>query len=98
MALQERRLYRSLNEKFTIAGYNATEVVACYFGFYYGVAFKGLVAGFVVLAVLFAVMKYGKSRDPRYLEIIFRARRFRPSLDAARRSGVSWFTKSSSAT
>ena len=49
MALQERRLYRSLNEKFTIAGYNATEVVACYFGFYYGVAFKGLVTGFVVL-------------------------------------------------
>jgi hypothetical protein len=93
MALQERRLYRSLNEKFTIAGYNATEVVACYFGFYYGVAFKGLAAGFIVLAVLFAVMKYGKSKDPRYLEIIFRARRFRPCLDAARRSKVSWFTR-----
>ena len=93
MALQERRLYRSLNEKFTIAGYNATEVVACYFGFSYGVAFKGLAAGFVVLAVLFAVMKYGKSKDPRYLEIIFRARRFRPCLDAARRSRVSWFTR-----
>ena len=93
MALQERRLYRSLNEKFTIAGYNATEVVACYFGFYYGVAFKGVVTGFIVLAVLFAVMKYGKSKDPRYLEIIFRARRFRPCLDAARRSKVSWFTK-----
>ncbi len=93
MALQERRVYRSLNEKFTIAGYNATEVVACYFGFYYGVAFKGLAAGFVVLGVLFALMKYGKARDPRYLEIIFRARRFRPSLDAARRSNVAWFTK-----
>ena len=93
MALQERRLYRSLNEKFTIAGYNATEVVACYFGFYYGVAFKGLATGFVVLALLFAVMKYGKSKDPRYLEIIFRARRFRPILDAARRSRVSWFPK-----
>ena len=93
MALQERRLYRSLNEKFTIAGYNATEVVACYFGFYYGVAFKGLMAGFIVLTVLFAVMKYGKSKDPRYLEIIFRARRFKPCLDAARRSRVSWFTR-----
>ena len=94
MALPERRVYRSLNEKFTIAGYNATEVVACYFGFYYGVAFKGLVAGFAVLAVLFAVMKFGKTKDPRYLEILIRARRFRPSLDAARRSTRAWSTPS----
>jgi hypothetical protein len=86
-------VYRSLNERFTIAGYNATEVVACYFGFYYGVAFKGLAAGLTVLAVLFAVMKYGKTKDPRYLEILFRARRFRPRMDAARRSDAPWFTR-----
>ncbi len=94
MALHERPVHRSLNERFTIAGYNATEVVACYFGFYYGVAFGGLLTGFVVLAVLFAVMKYGKTKDPRYLEILLRARRFRPQLDAARRSDAPWFTKS----
>ena len=94
MALLERRVYRSLNEKFTIAGYNATEVVACYFGFYYGVAFKGFLAGTIVLAVLFAAMKYGKMKDPRYLEIIIRARRFRPCLDAARRNRPASFTKS----
>ena len=94
MSLQERRVYRSLNEKFTIAGYNATEVVACYFGFYYGVAFKGFLAGSIVLALMFAAMKYGKTRDPRYLEIILRARRFRPCLDAARRSNPAWFTRS----
>jgi len=93
MALIERPVYRSLNERFTIAGYNATEVVACYFGFYYGVAFKGLAAGLIVLAVLFAVMKYGKTKDPRYLEILFRARRFRPQMDAARRSDAPWFTR-----
>jgi len=94
MALSERRVYRSLNERFTIAGYNAVEVVACYFGFYYGVAFKGFVAGFIVLGLMVAVMKYGKSRDPRYLEIILRARRFRPCLDAIRRSTTPWYTKS----
>ena len=94
MALRERRVYRSLNEKFTIAGYNATEVVACYFGFYYGVAFKGFLAGTIVLTVLFAAMKYGKMKDPRYLEIILRARRFHPCLDANRRSKAAWFTKS----
>ncbi len=94
MALCERRVYRSLNEKFTIAGYNATEVVACYFGFYYGVAFKGLLAGTIVLALLFAVMRYGKSKDPRYLEIILRARRFAPCLDAARRSTRAWSQRS----
>jgi type IV secretory pathway TrbD component len=94
MALCERRVYRSLNEKFTIAGYNATEVVACYFGFYYGVAFKGFLAGTIVLSLLCAVMRYGKSRDPRYLEIILRARRFAPCLDAARRSTRAWSTRS----
>ncbi|MGC8724780.1 MAG: hypothetical protein ACP5VF_13060 [Acidobacteriota bacterium] len=94
MALCERRVYRSLNERFTIAGYNATEVVACYFGFYYGVAFKGFLAGSIVLGLMVAVMKYGKSRDPRYLEIILRARRFRPCLDAARRSTRAWSTTS----
>jgi hypothetical protein len=93
MALQERGVCRSLNERFTIAGYNATEVVACYFGFYYGVAFKGFLAGFIVLAVMFSGMKYGKMKDPRYLEIILRAKRFKPNLDAARRSNVPWFTK-----
>lgn len=61
MALAERPVHRSLNERFTIAGYNATEVVACYFGFYYGVAFGGLVVGLAVMTVLFAVMKYGKN-------------------------------------
>lgn len=94
MALRERRVYRSLNERFTIAGYNAVEVVACYFGFYYGVAFKGFLAGSIVLGLMVAVMKYGKSRDPRYLEIILRARRFRPCLDATRRSTTPWYTKS----
>ncbi len=92
MALQERRLCRSLNERFTIAGYNAVEVVACYFGFYYGVTFKGFLAGFAVLAFMVAVMKYGKSQDPRYLELVFRAKRFPPSMDAARRSTVEWHT------
>jgi hypothetical protein len=28
------------------------------------------------------------------LEILFRARRFRPQMDAARRSDTPWFTKS----
>jgi type IV secretory pathway TrbD component len=78
----------------TLVALAATEVVACYFGFYYGVAFKGLVAGFAVLAVMFTVMKVGKTKDPRYLEILIRARRFRSSLDAARRSTRAWSTPS----
>lgn len=94
MPLVERRVYRSLNERFTIAGYNATEVIACYFGFYYAVAIKGFIAGFVVLAIMFAAMKYAKSRDPRFIEIIIWAKRFKRSVSPSYCSMPPWFAKS----
>ena len=91
MPLVERRVYRSLNEKFTIAGYNATEVIACYFGFYYAVAIKGFIAGFVVLAIMFAAMKYAKSRDPRFIEIIIWAKRFRRQISGSYCGAPAWY-------
>ena len=93
MPLIERRVYRSLNERFTIAGYNATEVIACYFGFYYAVAIKGFIAGFVVLTLMFAAMKYAKSRDPRFIEIIIWAKRFKRSVSGSYCSMPVWYGK-----
>ena len=93
MALVERRVYRSLNERFTIAGYNATEVIACYFGFYYAVAIKGFIAGFVVLVLMVAAMKYAKSRDPRFIEIIIWAKRFKRQVSASFCLAPHWFSK-----
>ena len=84
-------MYRSLNEKFTIAGYNATEVIACYFGFFYAVAIKGFIAGFVVLALMFAAMKYAKSRDPRFIEIIIWAKRFRRQVSGSYCRSPLWY-------
>lgn len=93
MALVERRVYRSLNERFTIAGYNATEVIACYFGFYYAVAIKGFIAAFVVLALMVAAMKYAKTRDPRFIEIIIWAKRFKRQVSGSYCSAPVWYLK-----
>ena len=93
MPLAERRVYRSLNERFTIAGYNATEVIACYFGFYYAVAIKGFISGFVVLAVMVAAMKYAKGRDPRFIEIIIWAKRFKRQVSGSYCVAPPWFSK-----
>jgi type IV secretory pathway TrbD component len=93
MALVERRVYRSLNERFTIAGYNATEVIACYFGFYYAVAIKGFIAGFVVLVLMVAAMKYAKGRDPRFIEIIIWAKRFKRQVSGSYCHAPVWHLK-----
>lgn len=93
MALEQQRVARALNERFTIGGYNATEVIAAYFGFYYGVAFGGWILGTLILLGCILVMKYAKRQDPRFLEIILRAKRFRPHIAVSRRSLSLWYTK-----
>lgn len=90
MALEERPVYRSLNEPLTIMGYNLPELVVSYFAFYYGMAFIGITAGIGALVACALILRWAKAKDPRYLHLIFRARRFRPALDAARRSQHPW--------
>ncbi len=90
--LIERPVYRSLNEPFTLFGYDLGQVVVCYFALYYGVALFGLIAGFVLCALAVAGMTYGKRKDPQFLAIIMRARPFRKHFDAGRGGErQSWF-------
>jgi len=79
--LKERKVCRALNESFTIAGYNAVELVAAYLVFYYAATLKGFLFGFVCLGIAAALLKYAKSQDPRFLELLIRARKFKKHLD-----------------
>lgn len=95
MALVARRVYRSLNERFSIAGYNAGEAAAVFFALYFGVSFVGAWFGLGTGALGILLMSYGKRRDPKFFEMILMARRFNRHLDAIRSSEVTWYTKRS---
>ena len=91
--LTARPVYRSLNEKFTIAGYNAGEAAVCFFMGYYGMVFGGLKVGAGAALGGVLLMGYGKRRDPRFFEMLLKARRFGKFLDAIRCTEVLWYTK-----
>lgn len=90
--LDTRRVCRALNEDFTIAGYNALELVAAYLVFYYTATFKGLAFGAICLAIAAAFLKYGKSQDPHFLELLIRARKFRKNLDPLTSERPTWYS------
>jgi hypothetical protein len=91
--LEVHHVYRSLNERFTIAGYNAVECLITYFLCFYGMVFGGVKLLLATFVVSLALMAYGKRKDPRFFIMVFTARRFAQRLDAIRSSEVLWFKK-----
>ncbi|MEJ2422023.1 MAG: hypothetical protein P8018_10010 [Acidobacteriota bacterium] len=88
--IEPHKLHRALNERLTIAGYNVLELLAAYLAFYYACTFGNLKLGLIALAASAVLIRYGKSRDPRFLELVIRARHFGSTLDATKKDNNPW--------
>lgn len=96
--LTARHVHRSLNERFTLLGYNAVEVfgalgasfMAFMLGQYVGLGGKAFIVTAFASALLIV---YGKRKDPQFFLKTILGRRYKPELDAIKSSEVTWYTK-----
>jgi type IV secretory pathway TrbD component len=92
--LESRRVCRALNDRFTIAGYGALELLMVYLTLYYAATFFGLFVGAICLTAAAIALKYAKGQDPRFWEVLFLGRKFHKHFDAAISRRPTWYSKS----